>query len=96
MSKEYKINSFKRLANVVNEDNYQVLAIDLAQVLISYHMQIKVIRESIPEKTIGKKNSQIAKFGFTFIDDGKNDFLGYDLENNETGEVKKIRYPLNK
>ena len=95
MSKEYMINSFDRLANAVNEDNFQVLAVDLAQVLISYHIQIKAVREARPKETKNKKNSQILKFGFTFIDDGKNDFLGYDLENNQTGEVTKIRYPQN-
>ena len=95
MSKEYMIDSFDKLANAVNEDNCQVLAVDLAQSLIFYHTQIKAIREQRPKETKGKKNAQIIKFGFTFIDDGKNDFLGCDLTDIHTGEVTKIRYPQN-
>ena len=87
--KEYNIDSFDKLANAANDDNYENLAIDLAQMFIVYYEQIKIVRKE--KETDGLTNTDIFTFGFRFVDDGKNDVLGIDLTNNSNGEITKIR-----
>jgi hypothetical protein len=90
-SKEYNIDSFDKLANAANDDNYENLAIDLAQMFIVYYEQIKIVRKVRPKETDGLINTDIFTFGFRFVDDSKNDVLGIDLTNKSNGEITKIR-----
>ncbi len=92
MTKKYNIDTFDKLANAANDSNYKVLAVDLAQVFMFYYEQIKNFRKELPEETKGKLNTDIAKFGFKFIDDGKNNLVGCELQNTDTGEINKIEF----
>jgi hypothetical protein len=92
MSKQYEIDSFEKLCNVVNNENVDRLAVDLAQWLLVYANTVESIRESYPELTKDKLNTQIAKGAFVWVDDGKNDLLGVQVTNEATGEVTKIDY----
>ena len=89
--KKYRIDSFEKLCNVVNDDNIGTLAIDLAQWLIFYNSVISKIRKERPNFCKGKTNWQISESEFTFIDDGKNDFVGFTSEIKETGEQITIK-----
>jgi len=91
-SKEYIIDNFDKLANIVNEKNAEKLAVDLANMLVMYQKYITLVRNERPKETKGKKNTQIAKLAFTWFDDGKNDVLGLDFVDKKTGEITKIRY----
>ena len=53
-------------------------------------------RKSNPEISEGKLNWEIAKFSFTWVDDGKNDMLGVTISNEKTGEVNEIKSPPSK
>jgi hypothetical protein len=94
--KEYKIDSFNKLANAANNDNYKILAVDLAQMFLLYYENIKKVRRSKSIDTDSLLNTEIFTFGFKFVDDGKNDILGCNLQNNQTGEITKIKYKKNK
>jgi hypothetical protein len=89
--KEYHIDSFEKLCNVANFQNVKVLAVDLANWLIFYQKAIDEIRKKHPKETAGKLNSEILGGSFTWVDDGKNDFLGMSVENKSTGETIKIK-----
>ena len=84
--KKYKIDSFEKLCNVVNDDNISTLAIDLAQWLLFYNSVISKLRKEKPAFCEGKTNWQISESAFIFIDDGKNEFMGFTSEIKETGE----------
>ena len=74
-SKQYEINSFKKLCNVINTENASRLSLDLMQFLLWYSETIKSVREKMPEICENKTNWEIAKGKFIWVDDGKNDFL---------------------
>lgn len=89
--KKYNIDSFEKLCNVVNEENIERFIPDLAGWLLYYAYVISKFRKEHPEETRGKSNIQIVKGAFIWYDDGKNDFKGVDLINNETGEIVEHR-----
>ena len=89
-AKKHEVRSFEDLCNLVNDANFEILAEDLKNWLITYHLAIKGLRESHPKETNGKLNTEIAKGGFTWIDDGKNDIKGITIENGK--EKVKIRF----
>jgi len=80
MANEIKIDSFKILCDTVNNSNIEVLAVDLAQWLITYNNVISKIRKDNPEQTKGLSNSEIAEGAFVWIDDGKNDLKGITVK----------------
>jgi len=90
MSKEYKINSFNDLCNLVNDNNLDVLAEDLKNWLVSYHFAIKEIRKLHPEVTDGKTNTEIAKGSFTWIDDNETKIKGVVIEQN--GKTERVDF----
>jgi hypothetical protein len=79
--KEYPVNNFEDLCNLVNSENINRLAEDVKIWLHSYLNAINKIRELYPKETKGMKNSEIAKGSFVWIDDGKNELKGYELIN---------------
>ncbi len=89
--KHYEIKSIEQLINVVNDENKQRLATDLALWLLYAAEHYKTIREKHPKECEGKTNWQIAQCAFQWIDDGKNDYLGTEVHANETGEVTFIK-----
>ena len=86
--KEYIIDSLDRLLNVVNLENCERLAIDLGQWLIYYAHTLDSVRKSNPKECDGKLNTEIVNGGFRWIDDGKNDILGVEITNQQTGEFR--------
>jgi hypothetical protein len=90
-NKTYDIDTFEKLINVVNKENFDRFTIDFLQWL-HYSVDIlEAIREKYPEEVKGKTNWEIAKSSFTWIDDGKNDFKSVKVTNAQTGEVKVIK-----
>jgi hypothetical protein len=90
--KEYHIDSFEKICNLVNEENVIRLARDFQLWLLSYQGFIDIFRKDHPEETRGLTNSQIAKGVFIWIDDGKNDLKGVELTSKETGEKTSIKF----
>ena len=87
--KEYEIDSFEKLVNVVNRENIQSLTSDLTLWLMYVIETYEKIREAHPELK-EKTNWEIAKCHFTWVDDNRNDILSTKIVNTETGEVTKI------
>jgi len=89
--KEYKVETIDDLLDLVNDHSINTLPIDIANWLFSYNTYINAIRKEMPEVK-DKKNTEILKGGFTWIDDGKSDLLGVELSNSDTGEVRHIKF----
>lgn len=90
--KRYEIDSFDKLVNVINEENFESLTTDLVMWL-GYNVQImKGIREAEPELCKDKTNSEIAKNSFIWIDDGAHDCLSITIKNDNTGEVTTHKF----
>lgn len=85
--KTYNIDSFKRLANVVNEENCERLAIDIGKALIFYAHAISKWRKQNPGLSSEMYNSNIAEFEFDWIDDGKHEIHKPQIIAKETGEI---------
>ena len=88
----YKIETLEDLCDVANVDNIDRLSLDLLQWIHHYVDVISKVRKLNPEITIGKKNTEIAKGGFEWHDDGRNDIIGVNVINGETGELKEHRF----
>ncbi len=89
--KKYTIDSFEKLCNVVNDQNAEVLAIDLAAWLLYYNHAISEFRKAHPEFK-DKLNTELAIGSFTWVDDGKNEILGTTITNGQTGEITEKDY----
>jgi hypothetical protein len=88
--KQYEIDSFEKLCNVINSENYKAITMDLVMWL-GYHVDfIEKIRKEHPEFTKDKTNFELFKSSFIWIDDGKNDFKEVVVKNESTGEVRRI------
>ena len=85
--KKYEIDSFEKLCNLVNEENAQNLATDLAGWLLYYNQVMTETRKNHPEETKGLTNSQIAEASFIWIDDNKHELKGVKITDSHTGEV---------
>ena len=90
--KEYNIDSFEKLLNIMDEDNFENLLIDFAKFCSSYLAYVKGFRDKYPKETKNKHNSQILKVrGFTWIDDGKHELRFVKIENVFTGEIHNMK-----
>lgn len=91
--KQYDINSFERLCNIINEDNFESLTTDLVMWL-SYHVRhMKHLRQVLPKKyTKDKTNWDLGKSSFIWIDDGKSDMKFIQIKNQLTGEVSTVEF----
>lgn len=87
--KQYEIDSFEKLCNIINEDNFEALTTDLIMWL-SYHVKyMKSLRKQLPKKyTKDKTNWDLGKSSFIWIDDGKHDMKFVHIKNLLTGEIK--------
>lgn len=88
--KRYEIDSFEKLCNVINEENYERLTVDLAGWLRYITLMNKEFREKYPKECEGKTNWEIANCSFVWIDDGKNNLKEVKVTNRETGEIETI------
>jgi len=87
--KQYEIDSFEKLCNVVTKENVERLGVDLIGWIVMYSEAIALFRSKYPDYN-NFTNWQLAKGSFTWVDDGKNDILGINLIANETGEKTEI------
>lgn len=90
---KYEIRSFEQLCNVANDENVEMLATDCALWLIQYQKLISDVRKANPMACEGKSNYQIAEGGFNWINDGKNDQIGFKTTVKETGETRFYKFP---
>ena len=90
--KEYKIDSFKTLLNVVSKENVENLSVDLAHFLCQYVALIERVRKEHPGLA-DKTNYEICQGYFVWIDDGKTDVLATKIINTDTGETTTIKNP---
>lgn len=93
-NKQYKIETLSDVVDVVNKENIERFLKDFSLWLTTTVNYYDNIRKILPVEYKEKRNSELAKAGFTWIDDFKNDLLGVNLKNSETGEEKF--YPNNK
>jgi hypothetical protein len=88
--KEYEIDSFEKLVNVVTRENLESLSKDITLWLI----YVVEIYEGLRKKNTidkDKTNWELAKSHFIWVDDGKNDFLTTKVVNELTGEVNTVK-----
>ncbi len=89
--KQYEIDSFEKLINIINEDNFENLSTDLVHWLAIATAHYKTMRDQYPDQCKGKTNWEIAKAYFTWIDDGKHEHE-IKITNPQTGEVTKSKF----
>lgn len=77
--KEYKIETLDDLANVVTTENADRLADDVRLWLKGIAEIFEKVRETVPDETKDKKNSEIAEAKFIWVDDGGNENLGLNV-----------------
>jgi len=87
--KEYEIDSFEKLCNVVTKENVKRLGFDLIGWLVIYAEAIELFRSKYPDYK-NYTNWQLAKGLFIWVDDGNNQMLGFTFVNKDTGEKTKI------
>lgn len=90
---KYEIKSFEQLCNIANDENIERLATDTALWLIQYQKIISELRSRHPDKYNNKNNWEIAQGYFNWLDDGKNDLIGFHTTVKETGETRFYKYP---
>lgn len=76
--KIYKIKTFEDLCNTANTENVERLSIDLIQWLREYVEVVSELKITFPQYK-DTPNWDVAKGGFMWIDDGKNDLLGFSF-----------------
>lgn len=89
--KIYEIDSWDKLHNVVNEDNFVLFMTDFANYLGFYVQSIKQMKRHAPELA-ELSNVEICQSKMRWIDDGENNFDTYEIENANTGEIS--RHPI--
>lgn len=84
--KQYEIDSFEKLINVINKDNFEHLTTDLI-LWLSYQVRLmEAFRKEFP-KLKNKTNWELCQTTFIYITDGKHDMKSIVLKNKLTGEV---------
>lgn len=90
----FEIDSFEKLINIINEDNFEHLTHDLIMWL-GYQVQFMAeLRSQLPKKsTKDKTNWDLCNTTFIYIADGKHDpIAGVIVKNKLTGEIKNIKF----
>ena len=89
-TKKYEIDTFEKLCNIVNDENVNNLAVDLASWLLYYNNTMSLVRKKHPELK-DKLNTEIGKASFIWIDDGKHDIVSTIVKNPATGEQTEYK-----
>jgi len=87
--KQYHIDTFEKLVNVINSENIDKISIDF---LIWLNYITKVIdktRKEMPQFA-DKTNWELLEPTFIWIDDGENKIDHVRITNKDTGEVTEI------
>ncbi len=90
--KRYEIDSFKKLCNIINEDNFEALTTDLVMWLTYHVHMMREIRKMNPEITKGKSNWEISATSFIWINDGEHKMEGVNVKDQTTGEVTFFKF----
>lgn len=93
-NKQFEINSFEKLCNVIDEDNFDSLTLDLIMWLAHHVKMMKSLRKDLPKKDKSKTNWELLKTTFIWIDDGEHEIKEVVLKNEDTGEVKTFKFNL--
>lgn len=88
--KEYEINTFEKLINVVNRENFERFSTDLLNWLNLSVALLDKIKAKHPKQCKEKTNWDILNSTFIWIDDGKKD-QKIVLTNIKTGEIKELK-----
>lgn len=89
--KVYEIDSFEKLCNVINRENFESLTTDLV-LWLGYHVAyVEQVRKDLPN-TKDKSNWDLAKSSFIWTNDGKHDLTGVKVKNQLTGEVREFKF----
>lgn len=90
--KEYQINSFEDLCNVITPENKDRLLKDMVTAFSGYIAMIEGMRAMEPKVTKGLKNWEVSEYAFIWIDDGKNDVVGMNVSTSDGKFEAKIRF----
>lgn len=88
--KKYEIDSFDKLLNVVNKENFEAISTSLLMWLwytVQFYDQVKKDNPELNDKA----NSQISRITFTWIDDGKHELKSIITRDQNTGEIKELK-----
>jgi hypothetical protein len=80
--KEYPIKSFQDICNTITVENKERFLTDVHNAFLSYLSMIESVRAMSPEME-GLTNWEIAEFGFTWVDDGKTEWISTTIETSE-------------
>ncbi len=69
----HTIASFEDVCNTITMENKDAFLADLNKCIETYLATVTLIRAMHPEACENKKNWEISKLKYTWIDDGKND-----------------------
>lgn len=88
--KEYKIDSLEDILNTLSTENYGRFLVDVINSFTFYLTTIEETKKQYPELA-HLKNTEIANFGFTWIDDGKTDVKWITIKG-PNGQETKITF----
>ena len=89
--KRYSIDSFDKLCNLMNKDNFDSISIDMMHWMWFNVNWMDKFRKEYPKLAKGKTNQEIAKTSFIWIDDGKEGLTEIKSENILNGEIKTYK-----
>ena len=84
---EYEINSIDDICDTLTTENYVRFMTDVISSFTFYLESANAVKKLHPEFA-HLKNSEIAKFSFVWIDDGKNDVKSITIKGPEGQETK--------
>jgi hypothetical protein len=88
-NKTYTINDLKKICNIVNDENIELLLLDFTSWLCWYNNTMNKLRKELPNETKGRENSEIGECEFIWTDDNKQGLTGVIVTNKKTGETTK-------
>lgn len=89
--KRYEINTFEKLINIVNKDNFEGLSTDFLLWLHYTMVTIEALKEKDPEGCKGKTNWEIMQSIFIWVDDGKRGISSLQVKDKATGQIHEIK-----
>lgn len=89
--KRYEINSFEKLINIVNSENFEMLSTDFLLWLHYTMVAIEALKSKDPDATKGKTNWEIMQSIFIWVDDGKNELNSLQVKDKATGQIHEIK-----
>lgn len=91
MENKHMITSFEDVCNTITMENMEAFLADLNKCIETYVATVTIIKAMHPEATDGKKNWEISKLKYTWIDDGKNDLKAMHFTDKD-GNSKTVNF----